>query len=104
MLTTDQTVEHTTTTATIEIMELGPATFADLSSGVSPRQRMKDPIEEGVPAEELFHNSRYVAQMSVGAVAHADVLRSMELFGAQVAPVVRAEIARREGEPAAVGV
>ena len=53
---------------------------------------------------ELFHNSRYVAQMSVGAVAHADVLRSMELFGTQVAPVVRAEIARREGESAAVGV
>ena len=33
--------------------------------------------------------------MSVGAVAHADVLRSMELFGTQVAPVVRAEVARR---------
>jgi len=34
--------------------------------------------------------------MSVGAVAHRDVLRSIELFGTQVAPVVRAEIARRE--------
>ena len=45
---------------------------------------------------ELFGNSRYVAQMSVGAVAHADVLRSMELFGTQVAPLVRAEVARRE--------
>jgi probable LLM family oxidoreductase len=53
---------------------------------------------------ELFHNSRYVGQMSVGAVAHADVLRSMELFGTQVAPTVRAEIARREGDPATVSV
>ena len=44
---------------------------------------------------ELFGNSRYVAQMSVGAVAHADVLRSMERFGTEVAPLVRAEIARR---------
>jgi probable LLM family oxidoreductase len=44
---------------------------------------------------ELFHNSRYVGQMSVGAVAHADVMRSIELFGTQVAPVVRAEVARR---------
>ncbi len=45
---------------------------------------------------ELFGHQRYVGQMSVGAVAHADVLRSMELFGTEVAPVVRAEIARRE--------
>jgi probable LLM family oxidoreductase len=45
---------------------------------------------------ELFGHQRYVGQMSVGAVAHADVLRSMELFGTQVAPVVREEIARRE--------
>ena len=29
---------------------------------------------------ELFGHDRYVMQMSVGAVAHADVLRSMELF------------------------
>jgi probable LLM family oxidoreductase len=45
---------------------------------------------------ELFGMSRYVGQMSVGAVSHADVLRSMELFGTEVAPVVRAEVARRE--------
>ncbi len=45
---------------------------------------------------ELFGMSRYVGQMSVGAVSHTDVLRSMELFGTEVAPIVRAEIARRE--------
>jgi probable LLM family oxidoreductase len=45
---------------------------------------------------ELFGHQRYIAQMSVGAVAHRDVLRSMELFGTQVAPVVRQEVARRE--------
>ncbi len=44
---------------------------------------------------ELFGNSRYVGQMSVGAVSHADVLRSMELFGTRVAPLVRAEVERR---------
>jgi alkanesulfonate monooxygenase SsuD/methylene tetrahydromethanopterin reductase-like flavin-dependent oxidoreductase (luciferase family) len=49
---------------------------------------------------ELFGNDRYVGQMSVGAVAHKDVLRSIELFGTDVAPVVRAEIARRESRPA----
>jgi hypothetical protein len=46
---------------------------------------------------DLFGNSRYVGQMSVGAIAHRDVLRSMELFGTEVAPVVRAEVARRSG-------
>jgi probable LLM family oxidoreductase len=45
---------------------------------------------------ELFGHQRYIAQMSVGAVEHHDVLRSMELFGTEVAPVVRAEVARRE--------
>ncbi|HEY5198893.1 MAG TPA: LLM class flavin-dependent oxidoreductase [Solirubrobacteraceae bacterium] len=44
---------------------------------------------------ELFGHDRYIGQISVGAVAHADVLRSMELFGTQVAPLVREEIARR---------
>jgi alkanesulfonate monooxygenase SsuD/methylene tetrahydromethanopterin reductase-like flavin-dependent oxidoreductase (luciferase family) len=44
---------------------------------------------------QLFGHQRYVGQMSVGAVAHADVLRSIELFGTEVAPRVRAEIARR---------
>jgi probable LLM family oxidoreductase len=44
---------------------------------------------------ELFGHQRYIGQMSVGAVAHADVMRSIELFGTEVAPIVRAEVARR---------
>jgi probable LLM family oxidoreductase len=44
---------------------------------------------------ELFGNQRYVGQISVGAVAHADVMRAIELFGSQVAPLVRDEVARR---------
>ncbi len=45
---------------------------------------------------ELFGHQRYIGQMSVGAVDHQAVLASMELFGTEVAPVVRAEVARRE--------
>jgi probable LLM family oxidoreductase len=48
---------------------------------------------------ELFGNTRYVGQMSVGAVAHADVMRSIELFGTEVAPRVRAEVDRRTAVP-----
>ncbi len=44
---------------------------------------------------ELFGNTRYIGQMSVGAVAHRDVMRSIELFGTEVAPIVRAEVAAR---------
>jgi len=50
---------------------------------------------------ELFGHQRYLAQMSVGAVAHRDVLRSIELFGTEVAPRVRAEVARRTAAAAA---
>jgi hypothetical protein len=50
---------------------------------------------------ELFGHDRYIAQMSVGAVKHADVLRSMEAFGTQVAPLVRDEVARRARTAAA---
>jgi alkanesulfonate monooxygenase SsuD/methylene tetrahydromethanopterin reductase-like flavin-dependent oxidoreductase (luciferase family) len=45
---------------------------------------------------ELFGHDRYMAQMSVGAVAHHDVLRSIELFGTEVAPIVLEEVTRRE--------
>jgi probable LLM family oxidoreductase len=44
---------------------------------------------------ELFGHQRFMAQMSVGSLPHAQVLRSIELFGTQVAPTVRAEVARR---------
>jgi probable LLM family oxidoreductase len=50
---------------------------------------------------ELFGHQRYIAQMSVGAVAHRDVLSSMELFGTEVAPLVRSEVTRREANAGA---
>jgi len=56
-------------------------------------------IEKLLFEHELFGHQRYIAQMSVGAVAHRDVLRSIERFGTEVAPAVRAEVARRESSP-----
>jgi hypothetical protein len=44
---------------------------------------------------ELFGNQRYMGHMSVGAVEHTEVLRSIERFGTEVAPLVRAEFDRR---------
>jgi probable LLM family oxidoreductase len=49
----------------------------------------------------VFGHDRFLMQMSLGNVAHADVLRSIELFGTKVAPLVRDEVARRASETAA---
>jgi probable LLM family oxidoreductase len=48
---------------------------------------------------ELFGHDRFLAQMSVGTLPHAQAMRAIELLGTQVAPVVRAEVARRAAEP-----
>jgi probable LLM family oxidoreductase len=46
---------------------------------------------------EIFGHQRFLAQLSVGPMPHDRILRSIELFGTAVAPVVRQEIARRSG-------
>jgi probable LLM family oxidoreductase len=45
---------------------------------------------------ELFGHDRYLAHISLGAVEHRDVMRAIEMFGTEVVPVVRAEVARRQ--------
>ena len=51
----------------------------------------------------IFGMDRMLVQMSVGTMPHDQLLRSIELFGTEVAPIVRAEVARRAeaGEQAA---
>src|SRR5215217_3867723 len=44
---------------------------------------------------EIFGHQRFLVQFSVGTLPHASIMRSIELYGTEVAPVVRAEIARR---------
>jgi probable LLM family oxidoreductase len=63
------------------------------SSGGALAVGSPDQVAEKILAEHaVFGHQRYIAQMSVGAVAHADVLRSMEYFATEVAPVVRAAL------------
>jgi probable LLM family oxidoreductase len=45
---------------------------------------------------ELFGHQRTAIQVAIGSVPHRDVLRAIELLGTEVAPRVRAEVARRE--------
>ncbi|MCC6316982.1 MAG: LLM class flavin-dependent oxidoreductase [Gemmatimonadaceae bacterium] len=41
---------------------------------------------------ELFRMDRFLLQFSVGSMPHASMMRAIELFGTQVAPVVRREL------------
>jgi probable LLM family oxidoreductase len=46
-------------------------------------------IDKILYEHELFSNTRFCAQASVGNVPHHLIMRSIELFGTKVAPVVR---------------
>jgi alkanesulfonate monooxygenase SsuD/methylene tetrahydromethanopterin reductase-like flavin-dependent oxidoreductase (luciferase family) len=49
---------------------------------------------------ELFANTRFLAQLGVGTLPHAQVMRAIELLGTEVAPVVREEVGRRASRAA----
>ena len=46
-------------------------------------------IDKVLYQHELFRHDRFLLQLSVGTLPHADVLRAIELLGTEVAPVVR---------------
>jgi probable LLM family oxidoreductase len=50
--------------------------------------------EKIVSFQEAFQPERYLAHIGIGAVAHADVMQAIELFGTEVAPLVQAETQR----------
>ncbi len=50
---------------------------------------------------ELFRHDRFLAQINVGGLPHEYAMRAIELLGTEVAPVVRAEVARRAATAAA---
>ena len=56
-------------------------------------------IEKILFQHELFGHQRLLLQLGIGTIAHAKVMRAIELFGTEVAPVVRQEIARRTAAP-----
>ncbi len=58
-------------------------------------------IEKILYQHELFSHQRHLLQFSVGSMPHAQVMRSIELYGTVVAPAVRAEVARREASDVA---
>jgi probable LLM family oxidoreductase len=49
-------------------------------------------VEKILFQHEIFGHQRFLAQLSVGTMPHAQVMRAIELFGTEVAPAVRREL------------
>jgi alkanesulfonate monooxygenase SsuD/methylene tetrahydromethanopterin reductase-like flavin-dependent oxidoreductase (luciferase family) len=53
-------------------------------------------IDKILYERELFGNTRFLAQMSLGAMPHSKILHSMELLGTKVAPQVKKYTRQKE--------
>jgi len=72
----------------------GAATLRGANFVGSPQQV----VEKILFQRELFDHDRFLVQFSVGTMPHAMIMRSIELFGTEVAPAVRRVLA-----PSSVG-
>jgi probable LLM family oxidoreductase len=75
-----------------------PLTQAQFDHGRAPNGHLmvgspEDAIERILAQHAIFGHQRYLMQMRVGAMDHAAVMRSIELFGTMVAPAVRKALA-----------
>ena len=77
-----------------------PMTREQYDHGRSPRGHLlvgspREVADKILAQHELFHHDRFLAQMSLGPLPHEHAMRSLELLGTEVAPLVREELARR---------
>ena len=57
-------------------------------------------IEKILFQHSIFDHDRFLLQLSVGTLPHDAVMRAIELYGTEVAPAVRDEVARRRAQAA----
>jgi probable LLM family oxidoreductase len=60
-------------------------------------------IEKLLHHHEVLGHQRTMLQLAVGTAPHKDIMRAIELLGTEVAPIVRAEVARAEGAATTAG-
>jgi probable LLM family oxidoreductase len=60
-------------------------------------------VEKILAEHELFGHDRFLAQISIGTLPHARVLHATELFGTEVAPIVRGALTQRGTSPTVDG-
>ena len=80
-----------------------PTTREQFEALRSPRGALlvgdpQEVIDKILFQHRIFGHQRFLAQMSVGTMPHAQVMRSIELFGTKVAPVIRRETASARPE------
>ncbi|HEU5145056.1 MAG TPA: LLM class flavin-dependent oxidoreductase [Chryseosolibacter sp.] len=85
-----------------------PITRQDFDAMRSPRGSLvvgspSEVIDKILFEHELFGNTRFLAQMSMGTMPHEKILRSIELFGTRVAPAVRKALGKRTADKAEAG-
>jgi probable LLM family oxidoreductase len=56
-------------------------------------------VEKILFQHEVFGHERFLLQLSVGTIPHRELMRAIELYGTEVAPVVREELGRRAARP-----
>lgn len=71
-----------------------PGSRAQFDAGTGPQGALlvgspQEVIDKILYEHELFGHTRFLAQMSLGAMPHLQVLKAIELLGTQVAPAVR---------------
>ena len=82
-----------------------PMRRGQFEAGRSPRGALLvgspgEVVEKILYEHELFGHGRFMAQISVGALPHDKTMRAIELFGTEVAPAVRKELALRQSTSA----
>jgi probable LLM family oxidoreductase len=83
-----------------------PTTRAQYEAQRGPRGALligspEEVAEKILFEHELFGHERFLLQLSVGPMPHARLMHAIELYGTRVAPLVRAELARRTAGPLA---
>jgi alkanesulfonate monooxygenase SsuD/methylene tetrahydromethanopterin reductase-like flavin-dependent oxidoreductase (luciferase family) len=49
-------------------------------------------IDKIMYQHELFNHDRFLMKMTIGSFTHSEIMRSIELFGKEVLPVIKKEI------------
>lgn len=66
--------------------------YARSAQGALMTGSVQEVIDKILYEHELFGNTRFLAQASVGNVPHAKTMHSIELFGSKVVPAVKKEV------------
>jgi probable LLM family oxidoreductase len=79
----------------------GPTSRAHFDQARSARGALfvGDPetvAEKIIAQHRLFRNDRFLLQMAIGEMPHDRIMKAIELYGTRVAPIVRAETAKKE--------